>query len=35
VLVEEDNRRAAELDDERKAEREAYVKGVAAIGAAA
>ncbi len=34
-LVAEDNRRADELDGERKAEREAYVKSVAAIGAAA
>ncbi len=35
ALVAEDNRRADELDDERKAAREAYVKGVADIGAAA
>jgi len=35
ALVAEDNRRAEELDGERKAEREAYVKSVAAIGAAA
>ncbi len=35
ALVAEDNRRAEELDDQRKSEREAYVKGVAALGAAA
>ncbi len=35
ALVAEDERRAVELDEERKSEREAYVKSVAAVGAAA
>ncbi|MFN0024216.1 MAG: ferritin-like domain-containing protein [Parvularculaceae bacterium] len=35
ALVADDNRRAEELDDQRKGEREAYVRGVAAQGAAA